>query len=401
MKKTLIAISCTAIIGGGALVANNMLIKNAAETVTSEVESSLIGLKNQFIDAQLIDTEINNNNIKQNFAIYINNGSKRLPEPIYLSHTATVAPFGLSVEGNFSLPKDKGLTSTLIREVASLNESIKYTFDTSNQSLDLQSNFSLGEINTGRSSNFKLGDVEILFKGNKEAFTTSTKIDGIRISERREQAYINGIELKSNITNDTHNTEIIANDGGFNDRSGGFSFKDAKFHSAITIEDNTSLKLDWKVDSLDLQSPNITQLSNKLGLSGEIKGVNTQELNSFIGLIERNPTEETIEAAFKSIIGNGIKFENINIFVNDSSSDGEIEIMPKNYKGLTNRESEEAFEKSLKVDFNVTITPKLVKLLEINQNALDRLWNEEESGNYTTTIKQSLGKTFINGVEAN
>ncbi|MFA0704018.1 hypothetical protein AB4618_26480, partial [Vibrio sp. 10N.222.48.A8] len=68
-------------------------------------------------------------------------------------------------------------------------------------------------------------------------FTTSTKIDGIRISERREQAYINGIELKSNITNDTHNTEIIANDGGFNDRSGGFSFKDAKFHSAITIED--------------------------------------------------------------------------------------------------------------------------------------------------------------------
>jgi hypothetical protein len=75
--------------------------------------------------------------------------------------------------------------------------------------------------------------------------------------------------------------------------------------------------------------------------------------------------------------------------------------MPTNYKGLTNRESEEAFEKSLKVDFNVTITPKLVKLLEINQNALDRLWNEEESGNYTTTIKQSLGKTFINGVEAN
>ncbi|WP_413282484.1 hypothetical protein [Vibrio sp. MA40-2] len=401
MKKTIIALSCAAIIGSGAFVANNMLIKNAAETVANEVESSLIGLKNKFIDAQLIDTEINNNNIKQHFAIYINNGSKRLPEPIYLNHTATVAPFGLSVDGNFSLPKDKGLTSTLVKEVASLNENIKYKFDTSNQSLDLQSNFSLGEINIGRSNNFKLGDVEILFNGNKEAFTTSTKIDGIRISERREQVYLNGIELKSNITNNTHHTEIIVNDGGYNDRSGGVSFKDAKLHSAITIEDNTSLKLDWDVDSLDLQSPNITQLSNKLGLSGEINQVNTQELNNFIDLIESNPTEETIQATFKSIIGNGIKFENINIFVNDSNTDGKIEIMPTNYKGLTNRESREALENSLKIDFNITITPKLVKLFKINQSILDRMWNQEESGNYTTTFKQSLGKQFINGIEVN
>ncbi|KMV28407.1 hypothetical protein AB733_23815 [Photobacterium swingsii] len=401
MKKIIIAIGCTAIIGGGAFVANNMLIKNAAETVTSEVESSLIGLKNKFIDVQLIDVEINNNNVKQDFAIYINNGSKRLPEPIYLKHTATVAPFGLSVEGNFSLPKDKGLTSTLIKEVASLNENIKYKFDTNNQSLDLQSNFSFGEINAGRSSSFKLGDVEILLNGNKDAFTTSTKIDGIRISKRREQVYLNGIELKTNTTNNTYHTEIIANDGGYNDRSGGVSFKDAKFDSAITIDDNTNLKLDWKVNSLDLQSSNITQLSNKLGLSGEINGVKTQDLSSLIDLIENNPTEETIKAALKSIIGNGIKFENINIFVNNSSTNGQLEIMPANYKGLTNRESGKAFEKSLKVDFNITITPKLVQLFEINQNVLDRLWNEEESGNYTTTFKQSLGKQFINGVKAN
>ncbi len=118
-------------------------------------------------------------------------------------------------------------------------------------------------------------------------------------------------------------------------------------------------------------------------------------------MIENNPTEETIEAALKSIIGNGIKFENISIFVNNSSTNGQLEIMPANYKGLTNRESGKAFEKSLKVDFNITITPKLVQLFEINQNVLDRLWNEEESGNYTTTFKQSLGKQFINGVKAN
>ncbi|TMX31063.1 hypothetical protein DA096_21270 [Vibrio rotiferianus] len=401
MKKTIIAISCTAIIGGGAFIVNNMLIKSAAETVTNEVENSLIGLKNKFIDVQLIDAEINNNNIKQDFAIYINNGSKRLPEPIYLNHTATVAPFGLSVDGNFSLPKDKGLTSKLIKEVTSLNENIEYVFNTSDQSLDLHSNFSLGEINTGRSSSFKVGDVEILFNGNKDAFTTSTKIDGIRISERREQVYLNGIEFKANITDSIHHAEISANDGGYNDRSGTVNFKDANFHSEIAIKDNTSLKLDWKVASLDFQSPNVTQLSNKLGLSGEIKGVNTQSLRGFIDLVENNPTEKTIEAAFKAIIGNGIKFENINIFVNDSSTDGQIEIIPTNYKGLSSRESGKAFTKSLKVDLNITITPKLVKLLEINQKALNKLWNAEESGNYTTTFKQSFGERFINGAKMN
>ncbi len=399
MKKTIIAISCVAAIGGGAYVANNMLIQNAAEIVTSEVENSLIGLKNTFIDTQLINTDINHNHIRQSFAVYISDGSKRLPEPIYLNHTAIVAPFGLSVEGNFSLPKDKGLTSELIKEVASLNEKIEYKFDTSSQSLELQSNFSLGEINTGRSSSFKLGDVEFKFDGNKESFTTSTKIKGIRISERREQLYLNGLEFKSNVTNNTHHTEVIASDGGFNDRSAGVSFKDARFHSAITIADNTNLSLDWKVGSFDVQSPNITQLSNKLGLSGEIKDLNTQEINSFINLIEENATEETIEAAFKEIISNGVKFDDISIFVNESNTNGQIEIIPTNYKGLTSREAERAFENSLKVNFDITITSKLAKLLNINQRALNDLWNEDDSGNYNTTFKQSLGKQFINDVE--
>lgn len=112
MNKKIKIVGGISLAVAAAFVANNVIVDNVAKTFASEFESRLYSANNKFIDIQLIESSIESGQVLQQYAMYITINGRREGTPFYFSNIAQVSPFGLAVDGELSIPKDKGLTSS-------------------------------------------------------------------------------------------------------------------------------------------------------------------------------------------------------------------------------------------------------------------------------------------------
>lgn len=400
MKKTVIAVGVIASIVGGAFFANNAMIAEVANKVTITFEKQFYTLNSQFVDVQLIDSNIEGNRVNQRFAVYFKEGSNRHPEPLYVNHKALISPFGYSVDGYITLPKDKGLTAEFIKEVTSFNERISYNLDTYKQSIDLNSNFVLGDINPNRNSRIKLGKVNFDLKGTLDDYRTTTVIDGLTISERKDNLRLGKVSLSTINSPTYHETELNLYEGGFLDASDGINFQDVKFKTTVNIQDNTGIGLNWEVGSLDLNSPKVSFLATRVGLSGQLEGLETDTLLA-LGEAVTNNNEAELESLTKLLLGNGMTLSELNLFLNDSKMSGSVVLNKGNYENLQDSEIENLLGRSISSNLDITITPKLAQVLQISAPFLDQYWNKNEVDNYYTKFQLALGKATMNGIPMN
>ena len=400
MKKTVIAVGVIASIVGGAFFANNAMIAEVANKVTITFEKQFYTLNSQFVDVQLIDSNIEGNRVNQRFAVYFKEGSNRHPEPLYVNHKALISPFGYSVDGYITLPKDKGLTAEFIKEVTSFNERISYNLDSYKQSIDLNSNFVLGDINPNRNSRIKLGKVNFDLKGTLDDYRTTTVIDGLTISERKDNLRLGKVSLSTINSPTYHETELNLYEGGFLDASDGINFQDVKFKTTVNIQDNTGIGLNWEVGSLDLNSPKVSFLATRVGLSGQLEGLETDTLLA-LGEAVTNNNEAELESLTKLLLGNGMTLSELNLFLNDSKMSGSVVLNKGNYENLQDSEIENLLGRSISSDLDITITPKLAQVLQISAPFLDQYWNKNEVDNYYTKFQLALGKATMNGIPMN
>lgn len=400
MKKTVIAVGVIASIAGGAFFANSAMIAEVANKVTITFEKQFYTLNSQFVDVQLIDTNIEGNTVNQRFAVYFKEGSKRHPEPLYVNHKALISPFGYNVDGNITLPKDKGLTAEFIKEITSFNERISYNLDTYKQSIDLNSNFVLGDINPDRNSRIKLGKVNFDLKGTLDDYQTTTVIDGLTISERKDNLRLGKVSLSTVNSPTYHETELNLYEGGFLDASDGINFQDVKFKTTVNVQENTGIGLNWEIGSLDLTSPKVSFLATRVGLSGQLEGLETDTLLA-LGEAVTNNNEAELESLTKLLLGNGMTLSELNLFLNDSKMSGNVVLNKGNYENLQDSEIGNLLGRSISSDLDITITPKLAQVLQISAPFLDQYWNKNEVDNYYTKFQLALGKATMNGIPVN
>lgn len=400
MKKTVIAVGVIASIAGGAFFANSAMIAEVANKVTITFEKQFYTLNSQFVDVQLIDTNIEGNTVNQRFAVYFKEGSKRHPEPLYVNHKALISPFGYNVDGNITLPKDKGLTAEFIKEITSFNERISYNLDTYRQSIDLNSNFVLGDINPDRNSRIKLGKVNFDLKGTLDDYQTTTVIDGLTISERKDNLRLGKVSLSTVNSPTYHETELNLYEGGFLDASDGINFQDVKFKTTVNVQENTGIGLNWEIGSLDLNSPKVSFLATRVGLSGQLEGLETDTLLA-LGEAVTNNNEAELESLTKLLLGNGMTLSELNLFLNDSKMSGNVVLNKGNYENLQDSEIGNLLGRSISSDLDITITPKLAQVLQISAPFLDQYWNKNEVDNYYTKFQLALGKATMNGIPVN
>lgn len=400
MKKTVIAVGVIASIAGGAFFANSAMIAEVANKVTITFEKQFYTLNSQFVDVQLIDTNIEGNTVNQRFAVYFKEGSKRHPEPLYVNHKALISPFGYNVDGNITLPKDKGLTAEFIKEITSFNERISYNLDTYKQSIDLNSNFVLGDINPDRNSRIKLGKVNFDLKGTLDDYQTTTVIDGLTISERKDNLRLGKVSLSTVNSPTYHETELNLYEGGFLDASDGINFQDVKFKTTVNVQENTGIGLNWEIGALDLNSPKVSFLATRVGLSGQLEGLETDTLLA-LGEAVTNNNEAELESLTKLLLGNGMTLSELNLFLNDSKMSGNVVLNKGNYENLQDSEIGNLLGRSISSDLDITITPKLAQVLQISAPFLDQYWNKNEVDNYYTKFQLALGKATMNGIPVN
>ncbi|HCE2428471.1 TPA: hypothetical protein NKQ37_004492 [Vibrio parahaemolyticus] len=400
MKKTIVAFVVVAACGTGGYFVNNLMIENVAQELIRSTERLAHDISDSYIDVQVIESKLIGDKVAQKFAIYLKNGAERHSQPVYLDHDATVALFGTKVEGQLGLPKDKGLSAEFIREVTSFNENIQYTLNPHNKSIDLQSSLNVGVINDGSRSQLKLGEINFNLVGSLEDNSSQFTISSIDFSERKESVHVGKVSLDTVVKPTLQSSIFTIDEGQLVVRKGGMNISDIQLKTEAVVSDKTSLHYNWTVGTFDLDSPDITLLSSKFGMQGSVEGLNTTTLMDLGTALESN-NESRIEDLFKEILGDGIAFSNINLYLNDSSLGGHITLNKANYKTVESYEFDDLLQRSINSELDIVVTSELMDKFKVPSHARQKLWVKDENANYTTKFKTALGKVTINDIKVN
>lgn len=400
MKKTIVALAVVATCGVGGYFINDFMVDKVAQEVVNNVERFAHDASDSYVDIQVVESEIDGHNVAQKFAVYFIDGTKRHSQPIYVSHSAKIALFGSKVEGRLTLPKDKGLSAKFIQEVTSFNENIHYTFTPYNKAIDLKSSLNVGVISDGSRRQLKFGEVNFDLAGTLEDNKSKFTVDGIEFTERKESINLGTVAVETIVSPTLQSSTISLDKGQLIARQGGVNVSDIQLKTEAVIEEDTSLNYDWSVGSFDLDSPDITLLSSKFGMQGTLAGISTATLIELGSALESNKTNNA-EKLFKDILGNGLEFSSINLYLNDSSVTGHIELNKADYSTLRSYEVQRLLERSVSSELDIVLTPQMIEKLKVPSRSLEKLWTVDENQNYTTKFKLALGKATINGVNMN
>ncbi|CAM4321786.1 hypothetical protein [Vibrio neonatus] len=396
MNKGILAVVIAGVVGSGTYVANKVMVDAAAEQLVNQVEDSVHNVNDNFLDIQIIKTEISGGDVEQEFAVYLTNGQERTPEPIYVTHNAKVAPFGLKVHGQLQLPKDKGLAAEFVKEVTSFNENIKYELSPTSQHFDLKSSLTLGVI-SDRHLSLKLGKLSLNVAGTVDDNAGQIIIDGAMFNENNNIFEIGKTTLDSVSSSTLHTADLTILNARVSDPSTQIAFNDVKLNTKATVGEKTDVYYDWVVGSLNVNTPQLSLPESTVGFKGKLGSFDTQKITAFNDAISNN--QHTVaEDLLIRILGDGFTFSDVNMFVNDSNVKGQLTFNKANYGSLTGYQFESQVQNAISSEVDITLTPKLVTKLGIPQQMLNHFWTIDEANNYTTKVTLDNNKLMANGI---
>lgn len=396
MNKTILTTTILAVLGGGAYFANSIIVDKVALEIASNAENIAHAYSDNNADIQVLKSDIKGSQVNQTFAIYFIDNGTRIDKPLYVNHSATISPFGYEVDGKLSLPKDKGLSEDIIKNVASFNEKINYKLKPSDESINLHSSLKLGVINVGYKSQLDIGEIVFSLNGTSENNSSKITLDSLNFTDRHENLRLGKVTIDTNVTPSLYSTNIDIANGGMLVKGGGLNIGHVQLKTEANIREKTTINFNWLANSIDLDSPDVTLLSTKLGVQGNIDGFKTKSLVSLFETIEKQDDNKT-ESLMKDILGDGLELQNIKIFMNDSSVTGNISLNKSNYTMLRPYEIQRQIEREINSDLNVTLTPNMASTLNIDKGILNQLFSINKEQNYTSEIKTALGKITVNG----
>ncbi|MFA0087583.1 hypothetical protein [Vibrio sp. 10N.261.51.F12] len=79
---------------------------------------------------------------------------------------------------------------------------------------------------------------------------------------------------------------------------------------------------------------------------------------------------------------------------------GHVTLDQADYLGLSDRQTERQLKQSIYLEFDVTLTLKMISKLILQPRALTSLWNKYEDNNYTTNLKLEQGNANYSAIYA-
>ncbi|PMG05355.1 hypothetical protein BCV00_13025 [Vibrio breoganii] len=396
MNKGLVVVAVAVALGGGAYYANNMMIDTAASELVKQVESVVEGTSDSVVDIQIVNTEVNKGDVKQELAVYITDGNNRIPTPLYVTHTAKVGTFGMNVDGKLVLPKDKGLAEEFIREVTSFNESFTYSFAPATQSFDVQSSLALGVISEHRSS-AKIGKMTMNITGTADDHTGQIVLDGATLVDGDSSFKLGKVTFDSVSSLELHKADLLLADATIVDEMGSYSVKDVKLNAQADVGEKTKVSYDWAVGTLDINNPMVDLPQSKMGLKGKIGDFDTQKLIALSDAAANNQVPIVEDVLFR-IVGDGISFSDVDLYLNDSSIKGSLEVGAEDYTGLNDHQMGQKLGSAIKSELDVTLSPELVSRIGLPPQALNGYFELTKDNRYTTKLLIDGNSVTANGL---
>lgn len=404
MKKALIAVVVVAAMGGSAFATNSYLVQEATEQVQVKVSTLLSELDKELLDVQLIKSEINGNKIKQDYAIYFTVDGERSEEALYIEHSAEVGPFALNTNGSFSFLKDRGLAKLFIKDVASVNEVVRYSYTASNGVFDVDATFDVGSVAIRRDKIIP-GQVVVKYIGDGNNNDLSIKLASLKISGSRESMAIGPTAIKV-IDNDiTSNVDFSMEHFRFEDdkkRNGFIDLNNIKLMGHLTGDKFAELVADITVDKASINTRKLSYNDAAISFKSHFENINVAALEEIADILSHDQgyeKKEKIRNLWKEFYAAGMNAKSVELHVNNSKAIGDIHIKKADYSNVSSSHLFKSVMSNLETNMTIELDKPLVKTLGIDNNPKKLMRYFYDTGeHYSTNIKVANGKVTANGL---
>lgn len=396
MKKSKIVVLISIVFGIVTYFVNDLMVEKIAKEIVLSSEQIVSNLGDGFFDVQIIDSDVSGGKVSQNFAIYLMDGSERIPEPVYVNHDAMVSFLGVKVEGRITLPKDKGLAAEFIKNISSFNEEVNYTFSSYDKETVLISKLNVGVINVDKNTQVELGEIRFSLVGTSHVNNSTFILQSLDFKDGEEHFHLGEVTLNTILNPSLRSYELRLDEGRIAARNGGVNVSDVKLKNEMILGEQTSLSYDWSIGLFDLNSPKIILPSSKFGMSGSLDGINEEGLKELSLMMDESKYDD---ALIKYMLGSGVKFYDLNLYLNDSKMFGYVALNKSEKKALDNHQLKKEVKHSIESEFDVVLTHEMIYKLNVKPKVLEKFWIKSDDGSYNTKIKVLLGNIWVNGIK--
>lgn len=396
MKKSVIAVGVCFAIGAGTLITNKVIVDKVAKEIQLRSQTLAESTQHRFTEFKLVKSEIDGSDLFQEYEIFLNEGNWSTSEPIYLEHHAKIALFGTQIDGEFTLPKDRGIAKDFVNLITPFKEDIKYTYSTKDETIDLKSHLEIDPI-APKNSKIKIGDIQFNLSGKQNQYISQLLIDDIDTTTPNFALRLKKASIETLSSEDNIKTTILADSFKYALGKAGFELNKVNMATNANIDDMTSIDFNWQADNLEIKSRGFNIPASTFTFSGQLNGLYTSSLKDF-GFAVSKADKRLLEEELKVLFGNGFNLTNLEMKLNESSLSGVIAANKADYtQRLTQRQRFSLFRHSIQSDLKIVLTDELVKALSLSQSQLERYWTKTDNSTYTTTYRYDRGELSLNG----
>ncbi|WPC75041.1 YdgA family protein [Vibrio porteresiae] len=406
MKRKLVASGIILAAVGCGFVANNIMINKAGQEVTTEILHTLQNYENDSIQIQRLSSEVNGSKIEEQYVIYIIVDGKRADNlPIFFNHTAKIGLFASSINGNFTIVKDKGLAKKFIEEVTTFNDNIAYSFSTIDNNIDLKGEVQVGKIQDGLSY-LELGELTFSSVGSSKQFSSTIHLPRLIYNKRDEQYSLSDFTIKSvGGENAPKNT--------FDIKTGKMSLLDNRYNqslqvsgfewnTSLTNEPSATLTADIDIDKLNINIDNVPKDNFDITLNLNVPGIPKSQLKEFSdvlakGNISNHVVKKQAENILNQLLDNGINGNSFTLKVNDSLAKGSIALAPAKYSEMRPYQKRTQLIENLSAQVDFDLDKSLVQSFPTISPVMHHYFDVSPQDKYTATFKLTNGQPTLNG----
>ncbi|MUK63111.1 hypothetical protein GNP81_05435 [Aliivibrio fischeri] len=406
MNKVLVASGVSLALLGGAFAANNYMIEKIGQEIPTQVLNGLEKIDPQLLQVQRVSSQINGKEIKEEYSFYfIIDGKRQQKLPLLMTHYAEIGLFGLNVNGNFALTKDKGFAAEFIKEVTTFNENITYTFSTTTQQLDLNGDIQLGAIQSRREK-VNIGKLSFNLIADHKEQVLKANLPTISLGDSSFALNMKDIDLTLLDNIETNNSSINFNLGDFNFQSTrskeGIRLSDSNW--TINLAENetgSKFSTNINIQKASLQAKQFSVPNLNFNFKTAVEGIQLDLLEELgdIALhstsINSNKQQQEIMQQFFEA---GINAKELSLSINESSINGNIQLKPDNYSNMPKYKVGDAVIRNIHSKIDIIVDPNTIANISPLKNVVDRYFNAEPSGNFSATFELSNGQPMLNGM---
>ncbi|MGR5347412.1 hypothetical protein [Vibrio mediterranei] len=391
LNKSIVILGSIAAVSVGAYSFSACIVDRVANELTHQIPAYLSEqINEQYFTFEVIETNVRGAAVNQRFALYPNSSEDKPSATLYFDHVARISPFGSSVSGKLSLPKDVGFAARFVDEVTVINEDIQYTYQTKTAHLNLKANVGFGDI-VHPQLEVAIGDFKYHFLGTLDTNKSTLALDGLTFKDG-----MNSLELGKGVFNLAKSHSEVSSSSTIDAMSvsgpmGHLAVSGVDLKGNLTTGEKVDSSFDWRVSRVDSNIYGMPAPFSTIGLSGTIKGLDATKVD-LSAFEAADPSEQ--RKLFFDIAGSGVELEDLNFFLDDLTVQGKLSVPAADYTNLSPQESSALFNRVLEAEFEIRVPQAMAESFEYS---LPEVYWEKTNGSYVTQVTVSDGEVHVLG----